>query len=366
MFQFYVTFPLLVISSSYESRNTYSGVENLGEEYGLKVDSLKETYDDNIFDPNVTVNDLHLNASMLTSDSNTMNKDGDGDEFEDYVIVQGTEKEDLADGWEEIIVTEEMKSINLTFIDRRTVWQKFANENMRKDMMTFSVASSIRVAEVVVDAIRQTISDSSPLSVQQRAIRILVAYSARNPGFLITQSVSSLLAVVLNQSWVSDQDAFNLLAAMVEYTKFNLSLANSKKLGKFSFYLTRSSLPVPIEMILVEPILCMLSRLGPLAFSTKVLDIVFIRGSLGMLGLYLGMLELTAPAITRVINRAQIPDSGIVDIPTAVQATVVELFKDHHGAFIRNVESFFIDHSTGCFRLCWKIAFLIKAWLAQS
>lgn len=238
-------------------------------------------------------------------------------------------------------------------LERMSLWREFVSQKLNTDLPTYFDAVVVEVPENVATAITRDVLRTQPEVLQPRMVRVLMAYAARNPVVGFCQGMTYLVSGLLQQSWVTDEIAFELLAVIAEnvnkdYYDDDLSGLHSdlKRIEKFLFYIVhiKEFIKVPLMLVLVEPMMCVLTRLSPPDVSVRIFDIMFTHGKLGLLSLYIGIVDLLNPAVTRAIDASESADSATVDGIVAFKLALVDLLGRDPDLVIKRAEAVLISH----------------------
>ena len=164
--------------------------------------------------------------------------------------------------------------------------------------------------------------------------------------------MSYLVSGLLQQSWVTDEIAFHLLSVIAENVNaeyYNDELsglhADLKRIEKFLLYVSRvRKFQVPLMLVLVEPMMCVLTRLSPPEVAVRIFDIMFTHEKVGLFAVYLGILDLVHAKVARAISESDSADSAMVDGVVAFKLALVELLGRDPDRLIRRAEAVLITH----------------------
>lgn len=238
-------------------------------------------------------------------------------------------------------------------LERMSLWREFVSDNINTELPSYFDAVVMEVPEHVATAINRDVLRTQPEELQPRMARVLMAYASRNPGVGFCQGMTYLVSGLLQQSWVTDELAFELLAVLAEnvnkdYYDDDLSGLHTdlRRIEKFLFYIAhvKEFIKVPLMLVLVEPMMCVLTRLSPPDVSVRIFDIMFTHGKLGLLSLYIGIVDLVNPAVTRAIEASESADSATVDGIVAFKLALVDLLGRDPDLVIKRAEAVLISH----------------------
>ena len=243
--------------------------------------------------------------------------------------------------------------------DRIAIWRKSALSLMHPDKDSYLEAVMKEISESVADAIDRDIHRTNPPELHSRMRRVLQAYAARNPSVGFCQGMSYIVSALLQTGWASDEDAFIILSALVEsvnagYYDSDLSGLHMdlKRLHKFSFYILKSVPPVAIELVLVEPMICLFSRSGSFESSTRILDIALTHGKVGLFAVYLALLELVHDSVATSMRRADSPSSAVVEGAVAFKSATIGVLTENLHLLLNRAEAFLLTHRVAIERVC--------------
>jgi hypothetical protein len=233
--------------------------------------------------------------------------------------------------------------------DRMNIWLKSADVLRNASFPSYLESVVIEIPDNVVDAISRDVPRTIPAELHPRMTRVLQAYAARNPDVGFCQGMSYIVSTLLQNEWISDEDAFNILSALVEGVNVNYydnALAglhsDLRRLEKFMFYKSDQKLSVPIELVLVEPMICIFTRLVPVDSALRIMDIALTHGKVGLFSVYLALIELLNPELEKAIQGAESPSIAIVDGAVAFKLALVGLLTEDCDSLIRRAEGFLL------------------------
>ena len=235
--------------------------------------------------------------------------------------------------------------------DRLYIWKKAADTLRTASFISYLEAVVAEIPESVVDAISRDVPRTNPPELHPRMTRVLHAYAARNPTVGFCQGMSYIVSSLLQNEWVTDEDAFNILSALIEgvnldYYDNGLSglHADIRRLEKFMFYKDSEQLSVPIELVLVEPMMCLFTRLVPLESALRMIDIALTHGRVGLFPIYLAAIELVNPELNQAVKEADSPSGALVDGAVAFKLGLVRLLTEECDSLIRRAEGFLLTY----------------------
>ena len=238
-------------------------------------------------------------------------------------------------------------------LERMSLWREFVSENINTELPSYFESVVMEIPEHVATAINRDVLRTQPEELQPRMARVLMAYASRNPVVGFCQGMTYLVSGLLQQSWVTDELAFELLAVIAEnvnkdYYDDDLSGLHTdlRRIEKFLFYIAhvKEFIKVPLMLVLVEPMMCVLTRLSPPDVSVRIFDIMFTHGKLGLLSLYIGIVDLVNPAVTRAIEASESADSATVDGIVAFKLALVDLLGRDPDLVIKRAEAVLISN----------------------
>jgi hypothetical protein len=230
---------------------------------------------------------------------------------------------------------------------------------MLPDKDTYFDAVVKEIDDSVRDAIDRDVPRTNPPELHPRMTRVLQAYAARNPQVGFCQGMSYLVSALLQTGWATDEDAFNILAAIVEsvnagYYDSELSGLHMdlRRLNKFLFYILKTSPPVALELVLVEPMICLLSRAGTFESAARILDIALTHGKVGLFAVYLALIELTEPPVMHSISGADSPSSALVEGAVAFKLSTISVLTEKFELLLGRAEAFLLTHRLALEAVC--------------
>lgn len=233
--------------------------------------------------------------------------------------------------------------------ERMSIWSDFASRHMASsDLPGYLDSVVLEVPDNMLSAIHVDVERTLPADLRPRMERVLTAYSVRNPSVGFCQGMSYLVSLLLQQHWVTNEMAFDLLSAFVEQVNANYYAddlgglhMDLRRLYKFLFYLSRDRPLVPLELLLVEPMMAAFTRVMPTASAARVVDVGFSHGKIGLFAVYLAVLDLTSGAVREAIAKSPDPAEEIVNGAVAFRTALTQL--DISAVLIR-ADAFLISH----------------------
>lgn len=237
-------------------------------------------------------------------------------------------------------------------LERMSLWGEFVASNMNSELPSYLEARIMEVSEIVNTAIEKDVLRTYPEELQPRMRRVLLAYAARNPSVGFCQGMSYLVSGLLQQSWVTDETAFNLLSVIAEnvnrdYYDDDLSglHLDLKRIEKFLFYVLKmGKIQVPLILVLVEPMMCVVTRLSPSEVSVRIFDIMFTQGKVGLFALYIAIVDLVNPAVIKAVSESESPDAATVDGIVAFKIALMDILGRNPDLLIQRAEGVLISH----------------------
>ena len=217
--------------------------------------------------------------------------------------------------------------------ERMSIWSDFASRHMASsDLPGYLESVVLEVPDNILAAIDGDVKRTLPVDLRPRMSRVLTAYSARNPSVGFCQGMSYLVSLFLQQHWVNNEMAFDLLSAFVEQVNADYYAEDLgglhmdlRRLYKFLFHLSRDHPLVPLELLLVEPMMAAFTRIIPTASAARVVDVGFSHGKIGLFAVYLALLELTDGAVREAIVNSPDPAEDIVNGAVAFRTALTQL-----------------------------------------
>ena len=191
-------------------------------------------------------------------------------------------------------------------IERMSVWKRVIATSYNPSLPSFLDGVVSPIEDSIVDAIYLDIDRTRPEHLRPRMAKILMAYAFRNPAVGFCQGMTYLVSALLQQTWMSDEEVFMGLSVLVENINTNYydnSLSGIRQdLRRLEILLIQKLPwipPIPLALVLVEPLMCLFTRIVAIDSSSRILDVAFSQNRIGLFGLYLGLLDVTSPAIQR-------------------------------------------------------------------
>jgi hypothetical protein len=191
-------------------------------------------------------------------------------------------------------------------IERMSVWKRQISELYNESLPSFLVSVVSPIDDSIVEAIRLDVDRTQPIYLRPRMTRVLMAYAYRNPAVGFCQGMSYIVSALVQQSWMSDEEVFMALSVLIENINQNYydsSLSGVRAdLRRLEILLIQKLTwipPIPLVLVLVEPVVCLFTRVISIDSSLRILDIAFAQNRVGLLALYLALLDVSAPAIQR-------------------------------------------------------------------
>ena len=232
-------------------------------------------------------------------------------------------------------------------LERMSIWSKAMQHLPDPTLPGYLACAGSPIPSSFMDIIDRDVRRTKPASLRPRMTRILEAYVARNPRIGFCQGMSYLVSALLQQTWLSDEQVFNALAAYVEgvndgYYDDALSGVHAD-IRRMQVFLTKHSPtphPLPLVLMLVEPMIAGFTRSMPVSESVRMFDIAFSHGRVGMFAIYLAMVDLTRPAVEKVVTEH--PGEEICQGLVAYRAALSEL--NHLSPILRRAEAYLVTH----------------------
>lgn len=238
-------------------------------------------------------------------------------------------------------------------LDRISIWRQHASQWLASDKLSYVESVVLEIDDSITSAIARDIERTKPADLHQRMARLLHAYAARNPAVGFCQGMTYIVSALLQTGWMSDEEAFDILCALIEgvnrdYYDDGLTGLHSdlRRLEKFMFYKSGNKLSVPIELVLVEPMMCLFTRLVPVENSHRIIDVALTHGRTGLFAIYLALVELLQPELDRAVEEADSPSMAIIDGAVAFKFALVQLLTEECDILIRRAEGFLLSHRT--------------------
>ena len=246
--------------------------------------------------------------------------------------------------------TDDFDSVQRDF-DRIDIWRKTARSLKSTALASYLESVVVEIDESLIHTIANDVARTYPPELHSRMTRLLQAYAARNPAVGFCQGMSYIISTLLQNEWLSDEEAFDIMCAIIEGVNtdyYNDGLTglhmDLRRLEKFLFYVSRTTLPVPIELVLVEPMICLFTRLVPVASASRMIDIALTHGKVGLFSVYLGLIEILLPSLQAAMDGAESPSMAIVDGAVGFKLAMIDLLTNDCDNLIRRSEAFLLTH----------------------
>jgi hypothetical protein len=246
--------------------------------------------------------------------------------------------------------TEDFDAIQRDF-DRIDIWRRTARSLKSPALASYYESVVVEIDGTLVHTIANDVARTYPPELHTRMTRLLEAYAARNPVVGFCQGMSYIVSTLLQNEWLSDEEAFEILCAIIEGVNtdyYNDGLTglhmDLRRLEKFLFYVSGTTLPVPIELVLVEPMICLFTRLVPVASASRIIDIALTHGKVGLFSVYLGLLEILLPSLKAAMDGSESPSMAIVDGAVGFKLAMIDLLTHDCDNLIRRAEAFLLTH----------------------
>jgi hypothetical protein len=236
-------------------------------------------------------------------------------------------------------------------LDRLKIWKRSASSLYKEQGLSYIDYLMMDIPEKVTEAIAVDVERTNPPELQIRMRRILHAFAARNATIGFCQGMSYIVSSLLQNEWMSDEDAFVFFTALIEgvnvdYYDDGLSGLHGdlRRMEKFMFYKLGHTLAVPIELVLVEPMMCLFTRLLPLETALRMIDIALTHGRVGLFSIYLALVELLKSDLEAAVTGADSPSMAIVEGAVAFKVAMIKLLTEDCNRLLRRAEGFLLTY----------------------
>ena len=209
-------------------------------------------------------------------------------------------------------------------IERMSVWKRQIRETYNASLPSFLESVVSPIEDSIVEAIQLDVERTRPEHLRPRMTRVLMAYAYRNPAVGFCQGMSYIVSALVQQAWMTDDEIFMALSVLIENVNrdyYDNSLSGVRSdLRRLEILLIQKLTwipPIPLGLVLVEPVMCLFTRVVSIDSALRILDIAFAQDRVGLFALYLALLDVSAPAILRSQSGL-----GIEEIMSSVNAAV--------------------------------------------
>ena len=242
-------------------------------------------------------------------------------------------------------------------IERMSVWKRVIDSSYNSTLPSFLDSVVSPIDDAIVDAIYRDVERTRPETLQPRMAKVLMAYAYRNPRVGFCQGMTYLVSALLQQTWMSDEDVFMGLSVLIENVNVNYydnSLSGIRAdLRRLEILLIQKLPwipPIPLALVLVEPLMCLFTRIVAIESSSRILDIAFSQNRIGLFALYLALLDITSPAIQRTQGEVTFEEAmSSVNAAVTFREELVRLGSNRTdlNQLLERTETYFLSHRKG-------------------
>ena len=239
-------------------------------------------------------------------------------------------------------------------IERMALWMRQVARLYNDSLPSYLESVVSPISDSVVEAIHLDVDRTRPVELRDRMVRILMAYAYRNPSVGFCQGMTYLISALLQQSWMTDEDVFKAFSVLIENVNtdyYDNSLSGVRSdLRRLEILVIQKMPwipPVPLALVLVEPLMCLYTRVVSIDTSIRILDVAFSLNREGLFAVYMALLDLSSRAIQES-QRGLSPQEIMTSVNAAVtfreELVRIGSSRDELNVLLQRAEGYLLSH----------------------